>query len=229
MVTAIPTSVGTKTANLTVTTAAGSAAIPLTVTAIYPVPVVTSISPSSGFSAGGTYVTISGANLSGVTAVKFASTNAHGIAPGSATQLIATSPAGVVGQTVDITVTTLGGTSATSSADLFSYTLQYQAQNQSTNPYTPYSTLEGAISAALAGAEIRAYAGQFDGVFSLTKDIILNGGYNDIFDAKGSLPTTLNGSLTVDGGTAKLDSVTVKGVLTVKGGSLLVNGVAVVP
>ena len=227
LVSANPTSGGSKSASLTVTTAAGSAAIPLTVTAIYPAPIVTSISPPSGFSVGGTPVTINGANLTGATAVKFATTNATDFTVSSDTQVTVTSPAGVVGQTVDITVTTPGGTSATSSGDQFTYTLQYQAQNHSTNPYTPYSTLAVAISAALAGAEIRACAGQFDGVFSLARDIQLYGGYDDAFNIKGSLPTTLNNSLTVDGGVAKLDTVTVKDVLTIKGGSLQASGVVV--
>jgi IPT/TIG domain. len=134
LVTAAPTSVGIKNASLTVTTAAGSTAVPLTATASYPVPTVTGISPSSGFADGGTTVTITGTGLSNVTAVKFASTNATAFTTNSATLLTATSPTGLVGQTVDITVTTPGGTSATSSADQFTYTLQYQAQNQSTNP-----------------------------------------------------------------------------------------------
>lgn len=229
MVSAAPTSSGAKTANLTVTTATGSTAIPLTVTAIYSVPAISAVSPSSGFASGGTSVTISGSGLTGATAVKFTATDATSFFVGSDSQLTAASPAGVVGQIVDITVTTPGGTSATSSADQFSYTLQYQAQNQSTNPYTPYSTLAEAITNASAGDEIRAYCGQFDGAFLFVRDIILNGGYNYTFDAKDSLPTTMNGSLTVDGGTAKVDSVTVKGVLTIKSGSLQVNGVMVAP
>jgi len=227
LVTAAPTSVGIKNASLTVTTAAGSTAVPLTATASYSAPTVTGISPSSGFADGGTTVTITGTGLSNATAVKFASTNATAFTTNSATLLTATSPAGLVGQTVDVTVTTPGGTSATSSADQFSYILQYQAQNQSTNPYTPYTTLAEAVSSASAGHEIRAYGGQFDGALSLVRDIILNGGYNMAFSAKDSLPTTLNGSLTVTGGTARVDSVTVKGVLTIGNGSLQASGLVV--
>jgi hypothetical protein len=47
------------------------------------------------------------------------------------------------------------------------------------------------------------------------------------FSAKDSLPTTLNGSLTVTGGTARVDSVTVKGVLTIGNGSLQASGLVV--
>ena len=190
-------------------------------------PTVTGISPSSGFASGGTTVTITGTNLTGATAVKFDATDATGFSASSDTQLTATSPAGVVGQTVDVTVTTPGGISAVSSFDQFSYILQYQAKNQSTG--TPYDTLAEAISAASTSIveDIRAYGGQFDGAFTLGTSLNLYGGYDDVFSVKGSLPTTLNGSLTVNGGTAKVDSVTVKGVLTIKNGSLQVSGVTV--
>lgn len=197
---------------------AGSAGLTLT-------PTVTNISPSSGFASGGTSVTITGSGLNNATAIKFAATDATSFSVTSDIQATATSPAGVVGQTVDLTVTTPGGTSATSSADLFTYTLQYQAKNQTVG--SSYSTLAEAITAASAGHEIRAYGGQFDGAFTLATSLNLYGGYNLDFSAKDSLPTTLNGSLTVNGGTTKVDSVTVKGVLTIKGGSLQVSGVVV--
>ncbi|MDK9716481.1 MAG: DUF1566 domain-containing protein [Trichlorobacter sp.] len=189
------------------------------------VPTVTNISPASGFADGGTAVTITGTGLSGATAVNFGATDAASFSVTSDTQATATSPAGVVGQTVDLTVTTPGGTSVTSPDDQFTYTLQYQAKDQSSG--SSYTTLAEAIAVASAGHEIRAYGGQFDGAFSLVRDIILSGGYNLAFSAKDSLPTTLNGSLTVNGGTAKVDSVTVKGTLTIKGGSLQVSGVVV--
>ena len=82
-------------------------------------PTVTSISPNSGPPAGGTSVTITGANFTGATAVKFGSANATSFTVNSATSITATSPAG--SGTVDVTVTTPGGTSPTSAADRFSY------------------------------------------------------------------------------------------------------------
>jgi hypothetical protein len=81
---------------------------------------VTSVSPNSGPTTGGTSVTITGTNFTGATAVKFGSTAATSFVVNSATSITATSPAGVLGA-VDITVTTSAGTSATSSADQFSY------------------------------------------------------------------------------------------------------------
>jgi hypothetical protein len=82
-------------------------------------PSVAAISPSSGPTAGGTSVTITGANLAGASAVKFGSTVAT-IVSNTAIQIVATSPAHASG-TVDVTVTTAGGTSATSAADDFTY------------------------------------------------------------------------------------------------------------
>jgi hypothetical protein len=84
-----------------------------------PAPVVTSVNPTTGPTAGGTPVTITGTNLTGATAVKFGTAVAT-ITGDTATQITVTSPAGAAGA-VDITVTTAGGTSATSSADRFTY------------------------------------------------------------------------------------------------------------
>lgn len=83
-------------------------------------PTVSGISPTSGVTTGGTSVVITGTNFAGVTSVKFGATNATSYTVNSATQITATSPAGSSG-TVDVTVTTSGGTSATSSADQFTY------------------------------------------------------------------------------------------------------------
>jgi Subtilase family/Bacterial Ig-like domain (group 3)/Autotransporter beta-domain/IPT/TIG domain len=80
---------------------------------------VTSIAPNSGPAAGGTSVTITGTSFTGVTAVKFGGTAATSFTVNSATSITATSPAG--SGTVDVTVTNSGGTSATSSADRFTY------------------------------------------------------------------------------------------------------------
>ena len=82
-------------------------------------PTVTAISVASGPTAGATQVTITGTNLGGATAVKFGSNTAT-IQSNTGTQIVVVSPAGTVG-TVDVTVTTAGGTSATSTADRFTY------------------------------------------------------------------------------------------------------------
>ena len=82
-------------------------------------PAVSGVSPSVGAATGGTAVTITGTDLEDATEVDFGGV-AGTIVPGSdtATQIVATDPAGTVG-TVDVTVTTPAGTSSTSSADQF--------------------------------------------------------------------------------------------------------------
>ena len=86
-----------------------------------PAPAVMNVSPAAGPTAGGTAVTISGANfIAGATTVAFGGTQATATTVDSTTQVTATAPAGSAGA-VDISVTTSGGTSATSAADRFSY------------------------------------------------------------------------------------------------------------
>ena len=82
-------------------------------------PTVASVNPNTGPTSGGTSITITGTNFSGATAVRFGSNAAASFTVNSATQITATSPAGI--GTVDVTVTTAGGTSATSTADQFTY------------------------------------------------------------------------------------------------------------
>ena len=83
-------------------------------------PMVAGISPANGAVAGGTTVTISGANFTGATAVDFGGIPATNVNVLSSTQITATSPAGTAG-TVDVTVVTPSGTSTLSSADQFTY------------------------------------------------------------------------------------------------------------
>jgi len=81
-------------------------------------PMITSVAPSSGPSAGGTPVTITGTNFTGATAVKFGATTATYTVT-DATHIAATSPAG--SGVVNVTVTTPLGTSATITADQFTF------------------------------------------------------------------------------------------------------------
>ena len=85
-----------------------------------PAPIVTAVSLTSGSTAGGTLVTISGASFTGATAVDFGGVPATSFAVYTSTQIIATSPPGVAG-TADVTITTPSGTSTLSSADRFTY------------------------------------------------------------------------------------------------------------
>jgi RHS repeat-associated protein len=88
-------------------------------TAVIPVPVIIAISPTTGPAAGGTTVTVTGTGLTGATAVHFGTQAATSVSVTSDTSLTAVSPAGT--GTVDVIVTTPGGTSAVVAADRFTY------------------------------------------------------------------------------------------------------------
>ena len=83
-----------------------------------PQPAVTAVSPSGG--PAGTSVVITGTSLAGATAVDFGPGNAATFSVSSPTTIMATAPTGSPGA-VDVTVTTPGGISGTSSADQFTY------------------------------------------------------------------------------------------------------------
>ncbi len=82
-------------------------------------PVVTGIAPASGSAAGGDTVAITGSGFTGAAGVGFGAASAPAVTVDSDTQITAISPAGT--GTVDVTVTTPAGTSATSLASQFTY------------------------------------------------------------------------------------------------------------
>jgi hypothetical protein len=108
-----------------------------------PAPTVTAVNPSSGPTTGGTTVTIAGTNFANASAVKFGSSAASTFVVDSATEITATSPPGA--GTVDVTVTTPGGTSATSGDDEYAYTT---APVVLTGP----PVVQGSTAAALSGS-----------------------------------------------------------------------------
>jgi hypothetical protein len=84
-------------------------------------PAVTGVSPPSGSTGGGTLVTITGTDLSGATGVDFGGVAATGLTNNTATSIQVMSPAG--SGTVDVHVTTVGGTSPNNTPnDQFTYT-----------------------------------------------------------------------------------------------------------
>ncbi len=83
-------------------------------------PAITSISPASGPTSGGTAVTIHGTAFAGATAVLFGSAPATAISVQSATVIVAISPAG--SGTVSISVTTPAGSSPLSAGAQFAFT-----------------------------------------------------------------------------------------------------------
>ena len=144
-------------------------------------PTVSSISPSTGTSAGGTTVRINGLNLSTTTAVQFGSSSVsftyvpppaqrpfgvvspRGLPP--AGYLTVTSPSGTPGAAVHLTVTNGVGTSTTSSNDLFTF----DATAPAAPTITSASATNGGITVAYTDGSsngssiishaLRAYAG----------------------------------------------------------------------
>lgn len=83
-------------------------------------PTVAHVSPAAGPAAGGETVTITGANFLGATAVAFDGVAATSFTVVSSTEIRAVVPAHAAG-TVDVTVTTPGGTTAVARGDTFTY------------------------------------------------------------------------------------------------------------
>ena len=84
-------------------------------------PTITSLSVSTGSTAGGTSVTITGTNFTAATQVLFGGIPAASYVVNSATSITAISPAQAAG-VMDIKVATFSGDSASGSSDLFTYT-----------------------------------------------------------------------------------------------------------
>ena len=82
-------------------------------------PSVTSVTPDGGPGAGGTSVTITGANFIGTTAVKFGPSEAESFKVESETSITALAPEG--SGPVQVTVISPGGPSATGAGDRFNY------------------------------------------------------------------------------------------------------------
>ncbi len=95
-------------------------------------PAVTGLSIGFGPLTGGTSVVITGTNLNALS-VSFGATPAPSFIVNSPTSLTAIAPPAVSAGTVDVTVTSFGGTSAMTSADQFTYQLSEGAYS----PLTP--------------------------------------------------------------------------------------------
>jgi hypothetical protein len=127
-------------------------------------------------------VTITGTNFSTATAVAFGGAGAVWFDVKSATSIIAKSPSGGV---VDVTVTAVGGISATSLADHFTYTGAATAglyidpetgTDTGDCPQTaPCATLNYALEEATAGDTITIEGGGSFGPIYLTQPITING------------------------------------------------------
>jgi rhamnogalacturonyl hydrolase YesR len=119
-------------------------------------PTVTSISPNSGSTAGGTAVTITGTNFAAGAAVTFGGTAATSVVVVSSTSITATTPAGSAGA-VTVTVTNPGPESG-SLASAFTYsavsrTITYVQGNDAV-PQTPETSVPVTFTAAQVAGDL---------------------------------------------------------------------------
>jgi alpha-tubulin suppressor-like RCC1 family protein len=111
---------GTGTVDVTVETSGGTSPVTAADHFSYvPAPTVSGVEPKVGRAGGGTSVTITGTNFTEASSVRFGANSASSFTVNSESSITAVSPAGT--GTVDVTVTTPGGTSATGTPDQFTY------------------------------------------------------------------------------------------------------------
>jgi hypothetical protein len=138
-------------------------------------PSVTSISSSSGSTAGGTIVVIIGSNFTGATGVAFGSTAATSFTIISDTAILAFAPPQAAG-VVDIEVTTYGGTSAASSADQFTYVAPAVPSVTGVSPNSG-STAGGTVvtinGTGLTGATSVSFGGLAATSFTVISDTVI--------------------------------------------------------
>ncbi|MGX5773722.1 IPT/TIG domain-containing protein [Methylorubrum zatmanii] len=163
-------------------------------------PTVTGLSPNTGTAAGGGVVTVTGTNFTGATAVKFGSASAS-FTIVSATSIQATVPAGTVG-TVDVIVTTPGGTSATGAADQFTYT----AAAPTLSGLSPASgPAAGGTAVTLTGTDLTgATAVSFGGAPATSFSVGSSTAISAVAPAHAPGPVSI--AVTTPGGTATLAS-----------------------
>jgi Chitobiase/beta-hexosaminidase C-terminal domain/IPT/TIG domain/Family of unknown function (DUF6067) len=143
---------GTGTVFVTATAALGTSATgPSNEYTYLPPPTVTSISPNSGTIPGGTSVTLGGTGFASGMTVDFGTNAATSVVVSSSTSATATSPAGssMSGGVVDVTVTTVDGTSPVNQGDEFNYTSPVTVTNLSVRTGPP----GGGTSVVITGTD----------------------------------------------------------------------------
>jgi hypothetical protein len=172
-------------------------------------PAVSSVSPATGATSGGTPVTITGAGFTGATAVHFGTVAASNVVVNSATQVTATSPAESAG-TVDVTVIGPGGASATSPADHFTFgtTVTAVSSTQAAGAYTAGAT----VPITITFSEAVTVTG--------TPQLTLNdGAAANYVSGSGTPSLTFNYSVATGQNTADLDYAST-GALALNGGNI---------
>ena len=161
-------------------------------------PTVSAVGPSSGPTTGGTSVTVTGTNFTGVTAVKFGSTTANSFSVTSTTSITVPAPAGSPGP-VDVTVTAAGGTSSTSPADQFTYTVSTTPTVTGLSPAS--GPTAGATSVTITGTNFTGVTAVKFGTVSATP-ITVNSPQSVTVPAPAGSPGTVDVTVAAAGATS---------------------------
>jgi hypothetical protein len=124
-----------------------------------PAPILQYITPTSGWMAGGTTVTLTGVYFTGASQVFFGSVLASGVTVVSDTRITATAPSQVAG-TVDVTVVTPSGVSGLVTPDQFTYIAALPAVSSRSPISGPTS---GGTSVMIGGSSFMGATGVFFG------------------------------------------------------------------
>jgi len=205
-------------------------------------PIITSLTPASGSTAGGNSVVITGTNLLAASSVSFGGTAALSFTVNSATQITAVAPARTAGA-ITLTVTTPGG-SATAN-----YTYSTTPTITSMTPLT--GSTSGAVTVTITGTNFLGATGvTFGGVNAssftivsatqitavtparvaggVTVDVITPGGTaraSDVFTYVAGAPT-ISAVSPITGNTAGGTTITITGTNLIGTTSLTVGGIA---
>jgi hypothetical protein len=138
-------------------------------------PVVQKVTPSAGSVAGGTAVTITGANFTGATSVFFGTSAASSFMVNNSGSIAAVAPAG--SGSVDVTVTTSAGTSATSIADRYTFTSSTSGPTVSSVSPAGGPTVGGSTvtitGSGFTGAIYVMFGGAFAPAFTVNSDTLI--------------------------------------------------------
>jgi hypothetical protein len=167
-----------------------------------PAPTVTSLNPTHGTAAGGNSVTITGTDLSGATAVNFGA-NSASIIIATASTVVVDAPAGTAGTTVQVTVTTPGGTSPTGgTGNDYAY---------DSPPPPDVTGLSPSHGAAAGGTTVTVFGTNFSGTTAVkfgstnaTSFTVNNGSKITATAPTGTAGNTVNVTVTTPSGTSSI-------------------------
>ena len=199
-----------------------------------PYPVVTAVSPSSGPTAGGTSVTITGSGFNGVTGVSFGSVAATSFVVNSALSMTAVAPAGTAG-TVDVQVKSRIGTSPIGAADKFTYRAPAPICTTTiTGTHSTKLTVSSGLTCLVSAEQTGSVTVAAGASLSVTNSTISGTVTATSPDAITYCGSTENGTLSVtgatgavtlgDGGSCAADTIPSQINITGATGSVTVNG-----